>query len=214
MVMAGIDCRMLKGLSLGFATSTRGADHVRGMPVVEFYEMIPEMRLMQPEEAEAKFGSKEALSHNSYKKGKVVIHYQHESVIMDMLEYCRFVKLAPNVVSPQALFSLYSLATGIEVDEKYMSTAAERVYNIERAFGVKMGMRRKDDVLVGKWATEPVPSGPHKGAKIDPEKWEIMLDDYYQARGWDKNGIPTPEKLKELGLDDVIEEICNKDPQR
>jgi aldehyde:ferredoxin oxidoreductase len=34
-----------------------------------------------------------------------------------------------------------------------------------------------------------------------------MLDDYYQHRGWDKNGIPTPEKLKELGLKDVIEKV-------
>lgn len=207
MVMAGIDCRMLKGLSLGFATSTRGADHVRGMPVVEFYMMMPEMRLMGPEEAEARFGSKEVLSHNSYKKGAVVVHYQHESIIMDMLEYCRFAKFAPKIVSPQVLFSLYSLATGVEMDEKLMKKAAERVYNVERAFGVRMGMSRKDDVLVGKWATEAVPNGPHKGAMIDPENWEIMLDDYYQARGWDKNGIPTPEKLKELGLDDIIEKI-------
>lgn len=204
MVMAGIDIRMLKGLSLGFATSTRGADHLRGMPMVEFSKMIPGMKLMSDEEAEARFGSKDVLSHNSYKKGAALMHYQHESIIMDMLEYCRFVKFAPKIANSENFCSLYSYATGIEADENYMTTAAERVYNVERIFGIRMGMGRKDDVLVGKWATEPVPSGPHKGEMIDPEKWEIMLDDYYQVRGWDKNGIPTPNKLKELGLDDII----------
>jgi len=208
MVMAGIDCRMLKGLSLCFATSTRGADHLRGMPVVEFYEMIPQMRLMSADEAEAKFGSKAVLSHSSYQKGAVAVHYQHETLIMDMLEYCRFMKFAPHIASPQVLFSLYSLATGIEADESYMRTAAERVYNVERAFGVRMGMGRKDDVLVGKWATEPVPNGPYKGEKIDPAKWQVMLDEYYRVRGWDENGVPTPEKLGELGLDDIAATIC------
>ena len=88
-----------------------------------------------------------------------------------------------------------------------MLAAAERVYNVERAFGVRMGMGRKDDVLVGKWATDPVPNGPFKGEMIDPVKWETMLDEYYHLRGWDRKGVPTPERLKQLGLEDVIEKL-------
>jgi aldehyde:ferredoxin oxidoreductase len=68
-------------------------------------------------------------------------------------------------------------------------------------------MGRKEDHLVGKWADEPVPSGKYKGEKIDPEKWEQMLDDYYRLRGWNQNGVPTPEKLKELDLEDVAESL-------
>jgi aldehyde:ferredoxin oxidoreductase len=204
MVMAGIDCRILKGQALCFATSTRGADHLRGLPMIELSMLIPSMKVMEPEEAEAKFGSREVLSHTSYKKGAAAIYYQYESLLMDMLEICRFaIRFCPKAVTFQNLFSLYSFATGVEVDEKYMMTVAERVYNVERAFGVRMGMNRKDDVLVGKWATEPVPNGQHKGERIDPKKWEIMLDEYYQLRGWDKNGTPTREKLKELALEDV-----------
>jgi aldehyde:ferredoxin oxidoreductase len=67
------------------------------------------------------------------------------------------------------------------------------------------GIRRKDDRLIGKWATEAIPNGPFKGERIDPEKWEGMLDDYYRLRGWDENGIPTREKLKSLGLDDIAD---------
>lgn len=212
MVMAGIDCRMLKGTALGFATSTRGADHLRGLPSVEFSTLIPSINVLKPEEAKAKFGSEEATLHTSYKKAPVVIYYQHEAVLLDMLEICRFVGFgSTKIITPKLLFSLYSMATGVETDEKSMMTAAERVYNVERAFLVRMGINRKDDVLVGKWATEPVPTGTHKGEKLDPEKWEVMLDEYYRLRGWDNNGIPTPDKLKELGLEDVSEKIHKKD---
>ncbi len=207
MVMGGVDCRMLKGSALGFATSTRGADHLRGMPSVELSVLIPMMKLMEPEEAEAKFGTKEALTHTSYRKGAAVAYYQHDSVVMDMLEICRFTRFASKIVTMENLLSLYSRATGIEMDEKSMMTAAERVYNVERAYLVRMGMGRKDDALAGKWATDPVPSGPFKGETLDPQKWEAMLDEYYNVRGWDKNGVPTPEKLRELGLEDVIEKI-------
>jgi aldehyde:ferredoxin oxidoreductase len=169
---------------------------------------------MRPEEAEARFGTSEALSPTSYKKASVVIHYQHEALLKDLLEVCVFIKFIPEVLTLETFFSLYSLATGIEVDEQSMMTAAERVYNVERAFLVRMGITRKDDVLVGKWATEPVPNGPFKGEILDPDKWEGMLDEYYQLRGWDENGIPTPEKLKELGLEDVIEKIPQGDPSR
>ena len=207
MTLNGIECRMLKGMCLCFATSTRGADHVRGMPGVETASLVPERVAMTPEEAEARFGTKEAILRDSYKKGAVAIYYQHESAIIDMLEVCRFVPAIAKVVPLKTLYTLFSLATGIETDEKSMETAAERVYNIERAFGVRMGLSRKDDVLAGKWGTGPVPNGPFKGEMIDAAKWETMLDDYYQHRGWDKNGIPTPEKLKELGLEDVIKKV-------
>ena len=55
-----------------------------------------------------------------------------------------------------------------------------------------------------------VSTGTHKGEKLDPEKWEVMLDEYYSLRGWDNNGVPTPAKLKELGMKDVSEKIHKK----
>ena len=210
MVMAGIDCRMLKGTALSFATSTRGADHLRGLPTIEFSTFIPERKVTDPEAVKAKYGSEEASIPTSYKKAQAAIYHQHESVLLDMLQLCRFVRFGTEIITLQTLSSLYSMATGIEADEKSIMTAAERVYNVERAFLVRMGTNRKDDVLVGKWAAEPVPSGAHKGETIDPEKWEVMLDEYYRLRGWDKNGIPTPDKLKELGLEDVSETLSKR----
>jgi aldehyde:ferredoxin oxidoreductase len=97
------------------------------------------------------------------------------------------------------------------MDEKAMSTAAERIYAVERAFLVREGMSRKDDVLGGKWGSEPTPDGPLKGEKIDPEKFNKLLDNYYQIRGWDSMGIPTVSTLLALGLEDIAEEIRTKD---
>ena len=88
-----------------------------------------------------------------------------------------------------------------------MLKIAERVQNVERAFLCREGVRRKDDRLVGKWAQEPIPNGPYKGERIDPEKWEKMLDDYYRIRNWSPDGVPTREKLKELGIEDVADLI-------
>lgn len=208
MVMAGIDSRMLKGMSLGFATSTRGACHLLAMVPVEF----PAFPVMTPEEAEAQFGTSEVLDPLSYKKAAPLIYYQHLFVLPDLFEICRFIfrlGTGTKAFSYNNLFDLYSYATGIKTNEKEMLTIAERVFNLERAFSTREGVGRKDDHLMGKWGEEPVPNGSYKGERIDPEKWEEMLDEYYRLRGWNKNGVPTREKLKELGLEDVATSLEN-----
>jgi aldehyde:ferredoxin oxidoreductase len=202
MVMAGIDSRMLKGMSLGFATSTRGACHLLAMVPVEF----PAFPVMTPEEAKAQFGTSEVLEPGSYKKAAPLIYYQHLFLLPDLFEICRFIFTlggGSETFSYNNLFALYSYATGIKTDEKEMFSIVERIFNLERAFSSREGMGRKDDHLIGKWAEEPVPNGPYQGEKIEPEKFEEMLDEYYRLRGWDKNGVPTREKLKELGLENV-----------
>ena len=207
MVMAAIDSRILKGITLGFATSTRGPDHLRAMVPVENNPFFP---VMTAEEAEARFGTSEVLDPGSYKKAAPLIYYQHEYLIPDLFEMCRFLFRsggATKTFSNNNLFALYSYATGIKTDEKGIFTIAERVYNLERAFSNREGIGRKDDHLMGKWVEEPVPDGPYQGEKIDPDKFEGMLDDYYRLRGWDKNGVPTVEKLKELELEDVAKDL-------
>ena len=206
MVMAGIDPRMMKGSALGFATGTRGACHLRSLVPVEF-SSYP---MMTSEEAEAKFGNREVLEFGSYKKAAALIYYQHVSLIPDLLEICRFLfglGAGTKTFSYNNLLELYACATGIQNDEKDMLTIAERVFNVERAFSCREGVRRKDDHLIGKWVEGFVPNGPFKGERIDLEKWEEMLDDYYRLRGWDDNGVPTMEKLKELGLEDATKDL-------
>jgi aldehyde:ferredoxin oxidoreductase len=87
--------------------------------------------------------------------------------------------------------------------EDYMKLG-ERVWNIERVFNVREGITRADDALPARLLEEPLTTGQGKGhvAKIDN-----LIDPYYQVRGWDENGKPTPEKLKELGLEDIIKHL-------
>jgi aldehyde:ferredoxin oxidoreductase len=206
MSLAGIDSRMFKGTSLGFATSTRGACHLTALVPVEF----PAFPVVTPEEAKALFGTLEVREPTSYKKAAPLIYYQHKSIIPDLFQICKFILglgTGTKDFSYDDLFKLYSLATGIDTDEKQMLTICERVHNVERAYSCREGLGRKDDHLIGKWAQEPVPNGPYKGERIHPEKWEKMLDEYYQLRGWNENGVPAREKLKELGLDDIADSL-------
>jgi aldehyde:ferredoxin oxidoreductase len=208
MVMVGVDTRMLKGTALGFATSTRGADHLRALVPVEF----PAYPVMTPEQAAEKFGTAEVLNPLSYNKAAAIIYYQHVSMVPDLFELCRFLLglgTGTKDFKYSDLYQLYYLATGMHCDESVMLTITERVYNVERAFACREGISRQGDHLVGKWADEPVPNGQYKGEKLDPQKWEMALDDYYRLRGWDNNGVPTKEKLGILGLNDVAESLEN-----
>jgi aldehyde:ferredoxin oxidoreductase len=159
---------------------------------------------MTPEEAIAQFGSADVLDPLSYNKAAAEIYFQHLYNIVDLMEVCRFaVRAGSKDFSYTDLCELYSLATGFSADEQQMMAIAERVQNVERAYLCRHGIRRKDDRLIGKWADEPVPNGPHKGERIDPAKWDALLDDYYRLRGWTDNGVPSRDRLAWLGLDDV-----------
>jgi aldehyde:ferredoxin oxidoreductase len=202
MVMVGVDSRMLKGMSLGFATSTRGADHLRAMVPVEM-KAYP---VMSPEAAARLFGSIDVTEPLSYCKASPLIYYQHMALVPDLFEVCRFVLglgTGTKDFSYDDLFMLFERAAGIRLDQHELLTIAERIVNVERAYSCREGMGRKEDHLIGKWATEPVPNGPYQGERIDPVQWETMLDEYYRLRGWNANGVPTRGKLVELGLEDV-----------
>jgi aldehyde:ferredoxin oxidoreductase len=78
-----------------------------------------------------------------------------------------------------------------------MLKIGERVWNLERLFNNAAGLTRADDSLPPRITTEPLTQGPSAGHVVDLPP---MLDEYYQIRGWDNQGRPTVEKLRELGL--------------
>jgi aldehyde:ferredoxin oxidoreductase len=80
----------------------------------------------------------------------------------------------------------------------------ERVNNLCRCFNAREGMSRKNDYLPPRFTEDPLPDGPSRDQRIPREELEHMLDDYYEIRGWDKQtGLPTRQKLRELGLEFV-----------
>ena len=93
--------------------------------------------------------------------------------------------------------------TGYGFTPKLMDIGA-RIYTLERLILNREGVRRKDDLLPERITKEAVPSGPTKGRILTEEMYAIMLDEYYEARGWGEDGVPTPEAIRELELDELL----------
>jgi aldehyde:ferredoxin oxidoreductase len=88
----------------------------------------------------------------------------------------------------------------------YLSLVGEKVYNLERCFNIREGFSRKDDTLPKRMYTEPLQGGLRDGEVI--RKPDVIIDEYYEARGWDKDGIPTKATLKRLGLEEIDKDIA------
>jgi aldehyde:ferredoxin oxidoreductase len=124
--------------------------------------------------------------------------------IIDSLIICKFSR-GTYYKESEDLAKVYSLVTGFETTPEEMRLKGERINNVARLFNIREGLGRKDDTLPYKVMHYPVPDeGPSKGAYVSQEELDLLLDDYYEARGWTKEGVPTKEKLKELGMDDLI----------
>ncbi|MEM3526486.1 MAG: aldehyde ferredoxin oxidoreductase C-terminal domain-containing protein, partial [Candidatus Jordarchaeaceae archaeon] len=102
------------------------------------------------------------------------------------------------------LLQMINAATGFNYTEEEFCIVGERINNLTRSFNAREGFTRKDDMLPYRSTNEPLPSGPWKGQVI---RLGEMLPKYYELCGWDENGVPKKEKLEELGLDFVINEL-------
>lgn len=96
---------------------------------------------------------------------------------------------------------LVGAITGIDRSAEAYVQIGERTYNLEKLFNYREGFVRADDAIPARFFTEPLSIGPRKGAVLAREKFDTMLDDYYQNRGWDlKTSKPLAAKLKSLKL--------------
>jgi len=83
----------------------------------------------------------------------------------------------------------------------------ERTCNLKKAFNIREGWTKADDWLPPRVLEDPIPFGPSKGHYVKPEELRMMIDDYYQARGWTVDGLIPKSKLIELGMEDIAEDI-------
>ena len=187
------DPRGLLGWGLAFAVASRGADHLRAHPVVEY--------IFTPERAKEIWGTEKAVDRTAEEgKGKLIKWCEDVRALADCLGVCKFFTRTAYLL-PEQLAKLITPITGISLEASNLLHVGERINNLERMFNVRRKFDRKDDVLPERFAKEAIPEGPSKGMTIDVSN---MLDDYYEARGWDiATGKPTQDKLKELGLDEL-----------
>ena len=179
--------RRLQGIGLGYATGNRGGCHNRSYtPAYEAF--APPERLMEPSATEG--------------KAAMVKRVQDSVAIVDSAGLCLFPQAAMNPpFQLEDIVTQLEAATGAGFTLDSIMLAGERIWNLERMFNLKAGFTKEDDTLPPRMLEEPLPDGPGKGHVC---RLGEMLPEYYQLRGWDENGVPTPEKLSELGLEDVL----------
>jgi aldehyde:ferredoxin oxidoreductase len=140
-----------------------------------------------------------------------VIESQHIRPLFDTLGIGRlqFMELGFEVENYEELFYLI---TGKKKTWQEMLAVSERIWNLTRAISIReiKGFVRKWDYPPPRFYEEPIPSGPNQGHYISREKLDSLLDWYYQARGWNANGIPTQETLKRLGLENITQVLETK----
>ncbi|MEW5721688.1 MAG: aldehyde ferredoxin oxidoreductase family protein [Thermodesulfobacteriota bacterium] len=182
----GYEPRAEQGMGLAYATSPIGASHMRGDPA--YFELFSTPVAMDP--------------HTFEDKPPVVAKWQDLSAIIDSAGLCIFFTVRnlvePRImVPPEGIRRLLNLATGADYSLEELERAGERIINAERMWLNRAGFSRKDDRLPDRLTRTPLPDGPAAGRVCHLEE---MLDLYYQARGWTKDGRPTQYKLAELGL--------------
>jgi aldehyde:ferredoxin oxidoreductase len=187
------DVRSIKAYGLGNAVASRGADHLRSEPWFEFSN--------DPEEGVRRYGIPETAFRLEYKgKGLVVKHFEEMAAIADSTGVCKNTYNNMEVLDWEETAELLRAATGWDLTGQEVQRVGERIVNLERLFIAREGITRQDDTLPRRFLEEPLPegSGPSTGSVLELEP---MLDEYYRARGWDvETGLPTEEKLEELGL--------------
>lgn len=157
------------------------------------------------EVAKAQFGSEEAAIPSSYKgKALSAIISEHNQRVADSLGVCSWPYILHVFHDVTKAWELFRLVTGKNWDVDRLLKISERIRNLERMFDVRQGLTRAEDSLPKKFFEKPLAKGKYAGAVLDRAKFEQMKDEYYELRGWDKqSGIPTKEKLAELGLENV-----------
>jgi aldehyde:ferredoxin oxidoreductase len=190
--VTGYDLRCLKTAALGFAVSFRGADHNRHGAYA--FDVKGKVNRLVVEKG----------------RGKMVKDMEDLYTVIDSLIVCKFSR-GTYYKGIEDMARLYTLVTGIEMTPEELQRSGERINNVARIFNIREGLGRKDDTLPWKVMNQPITDeGPAKGAYVSQKELDLLLDDYYEARGWTEEGIPTIEKLKELAMDDLISIVEQK----
>jgi aldehyde:ferredoxin oxidoreductase len=192
--LACYDSRAAKITGLAFATANRGGDHVTAYVQAPTFLASPFLVVEDSEIADP-------LKENP-EDARVVKEMEDALTVFDAAGCCKFMALT---LDADEWSDLISTVTGWKFGIDEFKKTGERIYNLERCFNVREGLTRTDDTLPPRLLEEPLPEGPAEG---HVNRLDVLLDRYYEFRKWDKKtGKPTPEKLKELDLEDIIPQI-------
>ena len=178
------DPRAFLSMAINYATANRGACHLEGLTYWPMYGVDAQAWHPEPYERFSNEGA-----------GRQARHFQDYLSLYNPLGLCKFI--GKTGLSPEMLARLVNAATGWSLDGEEMMLAGERTFTLKRLINNRLGITQADDTLPERLLSQPRPSGQAEGQVPD---LDLMLEEYYEARGWLPDGRPSPERLETLGL--------------
>jgi aldehyde:ferredoxin oxidoreductase len=188
------DSRAYTSMVPVYATGTRGACHMHGAAFV-MEQGAPRPDTGIPVGEIDRFGRED--------KAILAMLSQDKASVVDSLTLCMI--CSDGMIYADMAAALQAV-TGEPWDTERVAKTGERITNLQRVYSMKCGITAADDTCPRR-LLEGTPDGSHAGRAPD---FAYMIQDYYRERGWDENGRPTPEKLRELGLLEMVGEFSGR----
>ena len=185
MEMAYHDPRAFFSMAVNYATASRGACHLEGLTYWPMYGINVDSWCAEPYDRFSDEGA-----------GRQAIAFQDYLSLYNPLGLCKFI--AKINLSTTTMASMLNTAMGWDLSGEDVALTGERIFTLKRVINNRLGVTRADDTLPQRLLTQPRPSGQAEGKLPN---LELMLEEYYEARGWLPDGRPSPEKLEALGLE-------------
>jgi len=177
--LGGFDPRGIRGQALAYATSCHGGDYLTAFMVGP--EVLGKPLLLDRLSLRGKAG--------------ILQVFENLTAMLDSLVFCSFSIFA---INEELCSALLQAGAGLEISPAELLNAGERIWNLERVYNLKAGFTRKADTLPERLFEAGSEEG---GDGIPRQDFETALQEYYLYRGWDREGAPSPKKLRKLGLD-------------
>jgi aldehyde:ferredoxin oxidoreductase len=179
----GYEPRALQTMALGFAVGSRGADHNRSGA----YEID--------------FSTKADRYHGTPEAARLAVETEDRAALMDSLILCKFLRGVLTDFWGECAHML-NLVTGWDTTPEELKKTAKRIVTAKKLLNMRWGWTRAEDTLPKRFLSEGLPAGMSPGAALPRERLDAMIAAYYAERGWDAEGRPTPETIRELGLEE------------
>jgi len=188
--------RLKQGMGVGYSISPTGADHCHNIHDTVYTDMTPSLKMLEG------IGILEPMPADDLSPAKVrLVKYYSEFIHLLNCAVCCYFVMSLSLVGFDRLTQLLRAATGWDATFFEMLKVGERAVNLARVFNTREGFTAKDDTMPQRFFA-PHPSGPLKVA-LDPKAFKQAIETYYDMMGW-PNGVPSPGKLAELGIEWAI----------
>jgi aldehyde:ferredoxin oxidoreductase len=183
--LPGYEPRALQTMALGLAVGSRGADHNRSGAY------------------EVDFSARADRLHGTPEAARLAVETEDRAALMDSLILCKFLRGVFGDLYAESA-GLLARVTGWDVTADELRTTVRRIITAKKLFNVREGWTAAEDTLPRRFLSEQLPNGASAGAVLPRERLQAMIQAYYQARGWDRDGDVPAGLIRPLQLDDLL----------